>query len=403
MPEEMRANLAETALTQARRFYPASVSREPRGQPAFVTAAPLWLATAADAEKKYQAATETRLFRGCARTYNVGDYKDIGRGELVLASMEARINGVLWRPTPVHFTARLALIKTAREEGLPVKLLIPEKEEKDSPVANFIAAALALGGVETFRAIDFTPAFLPWPRNFASQVDGRILPNHNIADVLLESAAGERRPFFPSLGIDPRRVLSPSFLGSGGEALFGEDFALIPDYAAGMEGFFSGKAKNAEAWAIAKALGREGFFLPLPIIDAVSLDYRPRKKFPLAIKQRVEDLDYRILLLRKGKRIFVAQDYYDRFEAAVSAVLNQIKTRYGYQWEVVSAPFREDLNVPELPDGTVLVYQGSSPLISALQKANIPCKTVDYEPVEGNILCGSDGFLRCASNIFING
>jgi hypothetical protein len=296
----------------------------------------------------------------------------------------------LWMPSRVYADSRIAAVKMLRELGLPVKLLFP----KDSIMPGeeeFLDACVKAGVNEVVEVEDVHMSIFSWPRNFALQAGPFLVPNHGIP-------AG----VFRKLGVSGDRLLPAQPFGSGGEVLLGEEIALVPAYASGARDKFLGHAEEQLTRAVLAKLGYQCFFLPMPLIDKLNEGTRVREGLPFRVLEREEDLDYRVLLLKSARALFVGKDYYDRFREQVATTLEEIKARFGYSYHVVDLQFGLDLNVPELPDGSVLVYAGAANLIIALEAAGVRYHKVDYEPVNGDISCGPMGGLRCATNLFYN-
>lgn len=381
-PETAAANLMEDARAYAERLIPIRTS--PAADPFFVISPPPFVPEKI-CRKSYQEGID-RL-RRMSDGYLAGQAViDREAGELILTDPAAVTS--VWLPSRVHSDSRIAAVKVLRQLGFPVKLLFPKDEMM--PQAHEFRDACQKEGVDEVVEIEGVhPGFSPWPRNFALQAGSFIVPNHGIPSALLNK-----------LGIAQESILPSLPFGSGGEVLLGEEIALVPNYAAGAKDKFLGQAREQVARAVLQRLGYQSFFLPLPLIDKLSEEDRVKEGLPFRVLERVDDLDYRVLLLKRARAIFVGSDYYGRFREQVGRTLEEIKARFGYSYQIVDQQFGLDLNVPELPDGTVLVYAGATNLIAALTAAGVKYHKVDYEPVNGDISCGPQGGLRCATNLF---
>ncbi len=378
------ANLVEDARAYAKRIIPATAAAQ--GEPFFVISPPPFVP-----EKICRKSVEEgmcrlrRLSEGFVSEQEVIDRE---AGELILN--DPNVVTSLWMPSRVYADSRIAAVKVLRELGLPVKLLFP----KDSIMPGeeeFLDACVKAGATEVVEVEDVHMSIFPWPRNFALQAGSFLVPNHGIPAGL-----------FNKLGIAGDRLLPAQPFGSSGEVLLGEEIALVPAYASGARDKFLGHAKEQLTRAVLEKLGYQCFFLPPPLIDKLNEGTRVREGLPFRVLERVEDLDYRVLLLKKARAIFVGKDYYDRFRGQVTRTLEEIKDRFGYSLHIVEQQFGLDLNIPELPDGSLLVYAGAANLIAALEAAGVRYHKVNYQPAGGDISSGPMGGLRCATNLFFS-
>lgn len=376
------ANLMEDARAYAGRIIPASSPAA--GRPFLVITPPPFVP-----EKICRKSVQEGMCRIRRMSEGfVSDQEVIDReaGELILTNPAAVTS--LWMTSRVYSDARIAAVKVLKELGLPVKLLFP-KDIVMPGAEEFLDACQKAGVEEVVEVEGVHPSFSPWPRNFALQAGSFLVPNCGIPPAL-----------FGQLGISEDRILPAQPFGSGGEVLLGEEIALVPNYASRAKDRFFGHAKEQLTRAILERLGYQCFLLPLPLIDKLNEGTRVREGLPFRVLEKVDDLDYRVLLLKNARAIFVGRDYYDRFREQVAGTLEEIKARFGYSYYIVDQQFGLDLNVPELPDGSVLVYAGSANLIAAFEAAGVRYHKVDYEPEGGDISSGPQGGLRCATNLF---
>gem|GEM_PF-6359734 len=374
-PETATANLVEDARAYAERITPATAVTP--GRPFFVISPPPFVP-----EELCHISREEGM-RRIRRIYE-GLVSD--PGELILTNPET-VNS-LCIPSRVYADSRIAALKVLKGLGLPVKLLFP-KEINMPEEAAFVDACLRAGLDEVVEVDDLSPYILPWSRNLALQTGSFLIPNCGISSIM-----------FGKLGISGDNMLPAQPFGSSGEVLLGEEIALVPSYASGAGDKYLARAKEQLTRAVLGKLGYQCFFLPLPLIDKLNEEDRVKEGLPFRVLERAEDLDYRILLLKKARAIFVGRDYYERFNGQVANTLEELKARFGYSYQVVDQQFGLDLNVPELPDGSVLVYTGAANLISAFKTAGVRYHKVEYAPVGGDISSGPQGGLRCATNLF---
>jgi hypothetical protein len=300
-------------------------------------------------------------------------------------------------PNPGHYNSRLALIRKVTELGYAIRLLVPwgydfAPGHNRETGEKFVEDCQKAGGnnlkIVSVRNAD--PRYLSWLRNVALQVGWHIIPSPSFEDSNIVEA----------LGLDPRRRLPPSQIGTGGAILLGEGFALAPDYDTHAEGELAGLLPGIDAREYLKALGHEVHFLPPSIIDLLGPEVRRKEGVGQRILSRNLDLDYKILLLRRAGKIFVSADYYGRFQKAVDAVLKELSERFGYSYSIVEEQFGLDLNVPEMPDGSVVIPAACTNLTSALRAAGVKYHEISWETTDGDISCGPHGGLRCAGNFF---
>ena len=379
---------AVASLEEAVRVHVQKVAYTPATcEPIFVVSAPYFYEPGENTEGytsyKYQSGIEW------ARKIPTGE-----SGEVIVDDKHIEFPNL---PNPGHYDSRLALIRKVAELGHAVRLLIPwgfelapghNREAGEKFIEDCQKAGRDNLKIVAVRNAD--PRYLSWLRNVALQAGWHIIP----------SASFEESNIAEALNLDPRRRLPPSQIGTGGAILLGEGFALAPDYDAQAEGELAGLLPGIDAREYLKALGHEVHFLPPTIIDLLGAEVCRKEGISQRILSQNLDLDYKILLLRQARKIFVSADYYGRFREAVDAVLKEVSKKFGYSYSIVEEQYGLDLNVPEMPDGSVVVPAACTNLTSALRAAGVEYHEISWETTDRDISCGPHGGLRCASNFF---
>jgi hypothetical protein len=210
----------------------------------------------------------------------------------------------------------------------------------------------------------------------------------------------EETDLFDVLGIASSRIIPGLGFGCGGSTLIGNGFALIPQRPIEQENGLYEKLRQIETEEYLAAFGLEVFTLPQPLIDLFYDDMRREMGTTRRVVVPSLDLDYKMLLLRQANHLFISSDYYDRFKGQITQTLEKLKKQFGVGVTVAQEDFQYAMNVPELPDGSVVVNAECKNLIAAFDRAKIPYHVISWDFTGSDISCGSYGGLRCAGQFF---